>query len=1101
MSTIDSLNHQYVKRTKTVEKLHLFSERVFREQNNPGLSALDKASKAMGHLEDLLREMDCSEYTLLTDTIFIGKCYFDCISAINLYKTSLLSKSDNGVNAFENEIHKLNEAQTVFNETKKVFYEKNRFSVDSVDALNNIICQCVKSAISVEETAIEQLRKEARDISSREYSVNLEMSNPIQNVDVLPDFLLVARCPVQQVSQQILRDIGVKNVFRNINVNLRKQGNIIINTDFEHMSDESIDAFIIAYIFRFIETFPLGTVNIHIFDQNTNYLYKRLTNNFQRENAGEGVKKIVQIQGSLSELSTFKDVICEDVFRKTTVDKPDLYAIYESDTSDPFNLIIIRDGLVDGSGYAPSDILDTINSLTRPGDIGHRCGLRFLIVDNSSSFAENLTATNKHLVSSIQGNCELKLNYINETYTIDDKAVDVLEIQENLDMYVQERSKSIADAIGKKEKSYISFDDVCADATDENPGNIMYIPVGMSGGVTVELPLSCKDENGTVAGQCIGYMAIGQSGSGKSSFFHSIVLNGCMKYSPVDLQFWLLDFKNGGASSKYSRCGIPHIKMIAENNKIDDALCLFQMVLEEMERRSKAFNDHFTDNIIEYNRIARAEGLEYFPRIIIAIDEVQEIFREDNASVIQKLISSISTRMRSAGIHFVMVAQNLSEGKSYMLKEAFLPSATGRICFRVAPDIPRNSGFDDAFIDRRQEIAELKTGEAYVSYGKDTIKKVKMAFISPQDMNEKYFASICNRYSEYANMRPLVIGSKKRLVITDCQQGANTGYSEIVGRVSDNNGVYRAVIGEDVYRMRPLSITFSQHENSSVLFLGSDKRIASSLCASTAISLMRQHVKVHLFNGDRTRIQEGAEALQHPFMYLCQYASTAGGLVENHRLDQFKDVMRDMYVKYLERQASVQKAEFEDPVFSPIFMIINDLFGIESFTVNEMIESNMDSDRMETSGGQEFDFTNLSFDYSIDDANTAPAKKDAGQFTEKIQNIMSVLLKNGYRYNMYVVLAVKGDPAAWRNAHIVSEINNVVLFNDTEYADQIENSYYLKEMLKNISNDGNEETMAVWSSKKTFSKIRPIIYKMSVESEKNVIDELIEGEQVYEETL
>ena len=34
------------------------------------------------------------------------------------------------------------------------------------------------------------------------------------------------------------------------------------------------------------------------------------------------------------------------------------------------------------------------------------------------------------------------------------------------------------------------------------------------------------------------------------------------------------------------------------------------MVLEEMERRSKAFNRCFTDNIIEYNKKAVAEGLE-----------------------------------------------------------------------------------------------------------------------------------------------------------------------------------------------------------------------------------------------------------------------------------------------------------------------------------------------------------------------------------------------------------------------------------------------------------------------------------------------------------
>lgn len=1086
MSTIDSVNTQYTNRVKVVDTLRKYAEKVIVEQNNPGLSAVEKVSRSMEHLNALLKVVDCKGYVLFGDTITVGTQYLSCFAAINGYKNALLNigKGDTGV--VRNEIKKVVDAQSAYDQTRDMFREKYSYQVDSVDALNRIITQCIGSAISIEEKAIEQLKNEAKDIVNREYSIDLKMTDSIQTADTLPDSMIVARYPVQRVTQAVLREIGINSTYQNVNMNLHSQGNVIVNSDFKHMADEKIDAFIIAYILRFIETFPLGTAHVHIFNQNTSYLYKRLNNSFQSESAGESVKKIIQIHPSLNDLSTFRDVICEDIFKKTSVNKPDLYSIYESDRSDPFNLIIIRDGLVDGNGYASSDILDTINSLTKPGDFGHKCGLRFLIVDNSSSF--NIMENNKYQVNSIQDNCELKFNYVEGEFVIDDKKTEVLRIQGDLDVYVQERSKAIADAIGKKEKSYISLDDIFTGRVDEELGNIMYIPVGRSGGKTVELPLSCKDEDGTVAGQCIGYMVIGQSGSGKSSFFHSVVLNGCMKYSPQDLQFWLLDFKNGGASSKYSRCGIPHIKIIAENNKIDDALCLFQMVLEEMERRNKAFNINFTDNIIEYNKKARVEGFEYFPRIIIAIDEVQEIFREDNASVIQKLISSISTRMRSTGMHFVMVAQNLSEGKSYMLKDAFLPNATGRICFRVAQDIPRNSGFGEEFIDRRQEISELKTGEAYMSYGKETIKKVKMAFISPQDMSDKYFVSICERYPEFSNMWPLVIGSKRGLAITDFRQGSNNNYYDVLSGIKSRNGIYNAVLGEDVYRMIPFSIQFSQHENSSVLFLGSDKRIASSLCASTAVSLMHQNVKVHLFNGDRTRIQEETEGVPHPFMYVCQKITSSDGLISNHRLDHLKDVLRDLYSEYLGRQALVQRADYEDPTFNPVFLVVNDLFGIESFIRNDIVE-----DDQSTSPAESFKSKGLNFNYDIFAENESKTNRENGEFRETIQNIMSTLLKNGYRYNMHVILAIKGDPSAWRNSRNVSEINNVVLFNNTEYADLIDNAYYLKEMLKNISNDG-EETMAVWSCKKNFSKIRPIIYKMSKPTDRDVFDKLIKGD-------
>lgn len=114
-----------------------------------------------------------------------------------------------------------------------------------------------------------------------------------------------------------------------------------------------------------------------------------------------------------------------------------------------------------------------------------------------------------------------------------------------------------------------------------------------------------------------------------------------------------------------------------------------------------------------------------------------------------------------------------------------------------------------------------------------------------------------------------------------------------------------------------------------------------------------------------------------------------------------------------------------------------------------------------------------------------------GQFREGIQKIVSTIVKNGYRYNLHMVLAIKGDPSTWHTGRSVTNINNIMLFNDTEYADQMENSYYLKEMLKNISNDGEEETVAVWTSRKSFSKVRPVIYKMSDQPEREALHSLV----------
>ena len=1093
MKTIENINDQYEKKIKSVTALRQCLQDINSDRseiNRLLFSDIGTLSRSISRLDSLRKNIDCRGYAMLTDSLSVGQQFTDCSTAIDRYAEAMKNNSKMA-GTINNAINRVTETQNHFAKSRDSIEEKYGYPIKTPIDISVMSSKALETAISYEEEEIEKLKNEAKEIVSREHSLDLKLSDPVKPAKRLPELMYLFRYPAY-TAPTVLKDIGIYKRYQYLGADLHNKGNVLINCAFENRADRRIDQFIIAYIFRFIESFPLGSVRVHIFGQNLGSIYALLFNCFQSEEYGESVKKTIQLHIMQTDLSEFRDVTCNDVYKKIIKNnKQDLYTLYETDISEVFNLVIFRDGLVDGSGYASADTLGVINSLTKPGEIGHKCGFRFLIVDTSSSFASNFSETTKNLISTIHNNCQINLNYVKENFMASGNKTEVLTIQDDMENYIKNRSEILAKAINEAErkKGTVSIEDVSSDTVESNPENILYIPIGKSGGTIVEIPFSCKDEDGTVAGQCIGYMVIGATGVGKSSFFHSLVLNGCLKYSPEDLQFWLLDFKNGGASSKYSTCGTPHIKIIAENNKIDDALCLFQMVLEEMERRNKAFNRCFTDNILDYNKKAKAERLEYFPRIIIAIDEIQEVFREDNASVIQKLISAISSRMRSAGIHFVMVAQNLKEGKSYMLKEAFLPSATGRVCFKLNEiDIPRESGFGEDFINRRENILELNTGEAYVSYGKNTIKKVKMAYADMNSTDERkyYFDEICSRHSGYANMRPLVIGSKRRLTITDYKQGTHESYSDVIKKVKPSFGMYNAVIGEDVYRMEPLSISFSQHENSSVLFLGDNKRIASSLCASTALSLLRQNVKVHLFNADRAKDQEDFGTVPHPFMYVCQNISFSGGLLENHRLDQLKDVVRDLYSDYLGRQAEVQRAEFEDPEFSPVFLIVNDLLGIESFTSNVIVENRQKEIIDEPAKNRGF------FDYDLFSDTESVNQTETGEFRENIQNIINTLLKNGYRYNMHLILAIKGDPSAWRSSHTVSDVNTIVLFNKTNYADQLENSFYLKEMLKHISGD-TEETMAVWSSKKAFSKIRPIIYKMSNGAEKKALDMLLKG--------
>lgn len=1077
MYTIESLNSKYEEITRSIEAVHSCGNRVYQEQHNSNISSEYKAVRSVECLKELLNTIGRDENSLLTDTYDLGLAYKDCIESIADYRKAFNDILQGGTVSVSGFIDNIKKKYEIFNRLKVSYGETTRKEIRTVEDINKLIEECLGHILYQLNNVAETCRTDAKRIIDGEKSVFLSIDDAIEDNQDLPKEIQIARIPMEGTQCSVLRDIGKSNSYRSINIDIQSRGNILIRTDYKQKGDIAIDHFVIAYILHFINSFPLGSVNVHVFGQNLNYLYKRISNSFQSEELGEATDHVIQLQDNVSDLRKLRDINCEDIFKKTSVGKPDLYSLYENDRTDPFNLVILRDGLVDARGYTSSDNIDLINSLTSPGDVGHKCGLRFVIVDSSSSYEKSHSESDKYVLEQIRGNCEVQIDYDKEQFSLSGTQLEVLQIKDDVDTFVEERSMLIASAISNREKNYVSLNDITESNYPVEPSNTLYIPVGKSGESTVLLPFSCSDIDGTVAGRCVGYMVIGQSGSGKSSFFHSIVMSGCKKYAPEDLQFWLLDFKNGGASSRYTDSGLPHIRIIAENNRIDDALCLFQMILEEMDRRISIYKKHGFFDIYEYNKKAKEEGLEYFPRIIIAIDEVQEIFRDDNASALREQISSISTRMRSSGMHFILVAQNLSDGKSYMLKDSFLDHVTGRVCFRVAPDIPGEAAFGEDFIQRKREIADLKTGEAYISYGKDTIKRVKIAYTTPQEMSETIFPEIRDQYAESAEKKPLIIGSKQRLSICSFRQGTIEKYYDILRQTTMTTDGSTAVIGEDVYRMSPLRISFSQNENSSLLLLGSNRQIASSLCASTAVSLMRQDVEVHLFNGDRNKIRCGEETLPHSFMSICQEIKDDCTLIHHHRLDEMKFVLGDLYTEYQKRQEVLQAVDNDIPIFSPLFLLVNDLFAVESFVSDENIKNRAEINQKQDDAGQ----------MGIRGYDRITSTK-----TEKrMQEVMGVLLRNGYRYNIHVVLAITGDPGSWRRADIVSDAKNVVFFNQTDYAAQTENSYYLKEMLKNIANDDGEETVAVLYRNRSYSKIRPIIYDMSNKEEAEMLRELI----------
>ena len=870
--------------------------------------------------------------------------------------------------------------------------------------------------------------------------------------------------------------------------NFRDRGNAVLHLNFKDRESELVTNFIISYILRSLEESSIGSLNIHILDKNDEWIFKRLRNCFDKLGKTESLKKIISITDDDDFIFNQINVVIDDVSKKilnlpVDTNNPDFYQLYKEDKNDALHLVVISSGFFDMCSDGSASKLNIIKEYVKQNSKGHKSGVRFLIIDDSNDRQDLIPDGNKVFCKTIYDNCELNILFDGKSFSIDNDSFQPILIQGDLDSFVSKLGDEFAEAVLNKQENEIYYDKIgFGKETHCELGPTISIPIGLSGTDIVSVPLSCSDRNNSAEGSNIGFMVIGMSGSGKSTFMHSLIINGCIKYSPKDLQFWLLDFKSGNATEKYLKANIPHIHLITENNKADDAFSIFNMLLDEMERRNSLFKKNNFSDVYSYNLFVKEhpeQNLEYLPRIIICIDEIQELFVDEQSHQLAQLIGRISSRMRVCGMHFVFISQNLSMDKTPYLVDAFLKHANGRVCFRIsAEDTARNSHYPDEFIERDSELRTLSTCAAYVSYGPGTIKKVNVCRCT-DELFKKYFSVIRETYSEY-ECTTLIIGSRKRLSLDALITSANKNYLEYISDLKDK---YTLVLAENTYTLQPVELKITPNNNSSLLCLGSDNIMMSSICAiSTICGLLNKGMTVHLMNG-----QKSLKSLN----VACE-ANILDSLIDIpcnnlivHKTSEITDLLLSIYSEYKKRIAAFDNEEEYD--YSPVMLVINDLFGIRDMKNNVNIKSIDDT----MAGTDDIE--------SLYDSDLSPMDmiKDMGSW--KIENstnndaidipileAFKEIALNGYRVNIFVVASIKAQESGqigYLISEMVSNVDNRIYFNNAPYTDSSGNNYYLGKMLENISggdgsyhSDGTpEETLAVYSVNNRLIKIRPLL--------------------------
>ncbi|MCZ9888990.1 FtsK/SpoIIIE domain-containing protein [Brachyspira hyodysenteriae] len=143
----------------------------------------------------------------------------------------------------------------------------------------------------------------------------------------------------------------------------------------------------------------------------------------------------------------------------------------------------------------------------------------------------------------------------------------------------------------------------------------------------------------------------GETGSGKSVCLASIITSLVYKKTPEELELMLIDKKN--ELSIFNE--LPHLIDNSLNND-DDIISALRNLEGELRERNNKITKKGTRNIQEYNKRARNK----FPYIVLIIDELQDLLSRDIKKEAERIINTIASLGRSAGIHIIAAIQRPS---------------------------------------------------------------------------------------------------------------------------------------------------------------------------------------------------------------------------------------------------------------------------------------------------------------------------------------------------------------------------------------------------------------------------------------------------------
>ncbi len=346
-------------------------------------------------------------------------------------------------------------------------------------------------------------------------------------------------------------------------------------------------------------------------------------------------------------------------------------------------------------------------------------------------------------------------------------------------------------------------------------------------------------------------LVAGKTGSGKSSLLHTLITNLCLWYPPDQLDLYLIDFKKGVEFKPYVSHRPPHLRAIAIESDREFGLSILKRLDAMLDERGELFRDAGVANLAGYHR---AEPGKPMPRVLLIVDEFQELFGQDDAiaQAATQLLDRLVRQGRAFGMHAFLGSQSLSGA-------AGLPRGTmGQMAVRIALQCSENDS--QLILGDENSAARLLTrpGEAIYNDQNGMLEAnslFQVAWLPDHELRDN-LRSITKRAAERGV-------TAKPCFVFEGNAPASLADNEPLNALLDapgwptpdprGLGAVWAYLGEPIAIAAPTAITFPKLNGANALILGQNADNTLGLLCSSLLSLAAAHrpdaARVVVFNG------------------------------------------------------------------------------------------------------------------------------------------------------------------------------------------------------------------------------------------------------------